>query len=349
MMNILFVLCLFTILSGLLVWGFKTLPAERWQIIASVPSRRNGDGVWDGVNLTWYGALTANAYALAVAMVFILLGSVGAEFTGVIILAAVMMGVCVPAARIVARIVEKKSYTFTVGGAAFVGIIMAPWAILIINHFGAGMNVNLPIAPALAAAAIGYTFGEGIGRLACISFGCCYGKPISKSHPWIAALFSGTGFIFHGKTKKIAYESGLDGERVIPIQAVTSTLYAITGVASVALFLSSHFIAAFLLSIFVTQIWRLVSEIFRADYRGGGKISAYQIMGVISVVYSAVIAVVMPMNAAPEPVINAGLAAVWNPETIIILQFVWLAIFLYTGRSMVTGAKMSFHVNHDRI
>jgi hypothetical protein len=38
----------------------------------------------------------------------------------------------------------------------------------------------MPIVPALAAVMIAYTFGEALGRLACISFGCCYGVSISK-------------------------------------------------------------------------------------------------------------------------------------------------------------------------
>jgi hypothetical protein len=34
---------------------------------------------------------------------------------------------------------------------------------------------------------------------------------------------------------------------------------------------------------------------------------------------------------------------------ILALQGLWLAIFLYTGRSSVTGAQLTFHVHADRI
>jgi len=44
-----------------------------------------------------------------------------------------------------------------------------------------------------------------------------------------------------------------------------------------------------------------------------------------------------------------GLQNLWQPEILILLQCVWLVMFLYTGRSMVTGANLSFHVHSERI
>jgi hypothetical protein len=44
-----------------------------------------------------------------------------------------------------------------------------------------------------------------------------------------------------------------------------------------------------------------------------------------------------------------GLAALWDPGVIIVLQALWASMFLYTGWSMVTGSVLSFHVHRDRI
>ena len=50
------------LLSVYFWWGFSCLPAEKWQIVAAVPSSRTEQGHWQGINYTWYGLLTANAY-----------------------------------------------------------------------------------------------------------------------------------------------------------------------------------------------------------------------------------------------------------------------------------------------
>ena len=82
-----------------------------------------------------------------------------------------------------------------------------------------------------------------------------------------------TCFVFSGKTKKIAYAHGLDGQKVIPVQALTSLIFCASGLAGVYLFLEGHYQTAFLQAVVVTQFWRFVSELLRADYRGEGKIS----------------------------------------------------------------------------
>ena len=53
-------------LSGLLIWAFRELPAERWQFVATIPLQRHADGHWIGLNLTFYGALTALGYVVAI-------------------------------------------------------------------------------------------------------------------------------------------------------------------------------------------------------------------------------------------------------------------------------------------
>ena len=340
----------FILLTAYFWWGFKNLPGERWQIFASMPSSKTEQGDWRGINFTWYGLLVANAYLVAVAVLLVLMGSIGVPPLGTAILAAAMLSCCVPASRLVAKIVEKKSHTFTVGGAVFVGILITPIVITLINRTaGEKLAFHIPIVSAYAAVAIAYAFGEGLGRLACISFGCCYGKQLSASSALLKRLFEGRAFVFYGKTKKIAYAGGLEATEVVPIQAITAVFYTSSGLIAAAMFFSSHPTAAFLLATITTQGWRTFSETLRADYRGEGTVSSYQIMGVVGVVYAISAALFFGYESTGRPDLSAGLKSLWSPALILFLQGVWLTIFLYTGRSSVTGARLSFHVHQDRI
>jgi hypothetical protein len=337
-------------LGGYLYWGIKTLARERWQIAAAVPLRKRDNGEWSGVNLTWYGVLTANAYVVAVAVLFMLMGAVNLPLAGTAAMAAAMLSLCIPASRLVARLVEKKAHTFTVGGAVFVGIVIAPWIVLFVNRtLGVELDFNISPAAALASFGIAYAFGEGLGRLACISFGCCYGKPLADTPPWLRKVFSGRCVSFYGKTRKIAYAGGLEGEKVLPVQALTAIIYVCCGYLSIFLFLHSLFAAAFIMTMAVTQGWRVISETLRADYRGDGKVSAYQVMGIAGILYGSAAIFLAPAAHLPQPDISAGIVSLWHPGAILLLQALWLGIFFYTGRSTVTGATLSFHIHQERI
>jgi hypothetical protein len=332
-------------------WGFSRLPAERWQILAAVPSTKDKTGGgWLGINFTWYGLLTANAYLVAVLILLVLMGSIGIPLIGTVLLVILVLAFCVPASRLVARIVEKKAHTFTVGGAVFVGIVLTPLLIVLLNRTaGQALRFQIPLMAAYGAIAIAYAFGEGLGRLACISFGCCYGQSYSSSSPWLQRLFAGRCFVFSGTTKKIAYAGGMEDVAVIPIQAVTALLYTVFGLVSMAFYLASYHATAFLVATITTQGWRSVSETMRADYRGEGKISAYQVMGMVGCVYAVGAAFLADVQTVGPAHLAAGLAQLWNPAVIIFLQGLWMVIFIYTGRSTVTGATLQFHVNRNNI
>ncbi|OQX25442.1 MAG: prolipoprotein diacylglyceryl transferase [Desulfobacteraceae bacterium IS3] len=340
----LFVLCLAMILAAVFRWAFKALPRENWQIIAAMPKQKLETGEWRGENLTFYGAFTASAYIFAVAMIFILLGAISVPITAIAAIVSLVLIICIPASTIIAKVVEKKAHTFTVGGASFAGIVIAPWIAAI-----ADLTMSIPVMPVLAAISIGYAFGEGFGRLACISFGCCYGKPLSDCPVFMQKLFEKRHFVFRGKTKKIAYSHGLDGQKIIPVQAITIILYSISGLSGVYLFLKGFYKAAYIETLAITQIWRLISEFLRADYRGHGKISAYQIMSILAVLYAIAVVFAFPNPSAYQADILNGLGYLWNPMMIILLQGLWLAVFLHTGRSKVTGSVMMFHVIQERI
>jgi hypothetical protein len=263
---------------------------------------------------------------------------------------ALLFACCVPASRLVAQVVEKKANTFTVGGAACVGILLAPWIVELVNHIPLGdQGMRVPTLAALAATAIAYAFGEGLGRLACVSFGCCYGKPLSACHPKLARLASPVALTFTGKTKKIAYASGLDGVKVLPVQGVTYLLYCTAGLTSTLLFLRAQYSDAYLVCLVVTQGWRVISEFFRDDHRGAGKFSAYQIMGIFSIGYGFWTVRHFQGDPALLPDLTTGLAGLWSPAPLLLLQLLWVVIFLYTGLSRVTAATMNFHINHGKV
>ena len=350
MSHMLFILLLALFCYMILAWGFRTLPGENWQILAAMPRRRDSAGTWEGLNLTWYGLLTANAYLAATAILFLLLGTLHVPGPAVVTVAVLMLGLCVPASKLVAWLVEGKAHTFTVGGAVFVGTLAAPWLVGLTNLLPwAQPKPVMPVMATLAAIVTAYAFGEGLGRLACLSFGCCYGKPIAECHPLVRALFARRPLVFSGALKKIAYASNLESIPVVPVQVLTATLYVTTGLIDSWLFLAGHFAVAFVLGTLVTQGWRVGSELLRADYRGERKFSAYQWMGLAAIPYSLVMAAWFGGGNAASPDLAAGFSSLWSPGMLLALQGLWLAIFLYTGRSSVTGATLSFHVHRERI
>lgn len=317
-------------------------------MMAAIPlykEDRDGRGQWRGLNLTYYGFLLAGATVIAVLFGLILLTSASAYLPGVLAVFVLIFTVSLPASKILARIVEKKRHTFTVGGAFFSGLLFAPWAILIVNLALRIVHApELHVLVVLAALAISYTLGEGLGRLACLSFGCCYGKPLKDCHWLTRKIFANFAFVFTGATKKAVYDGGLEGEKLLPIQALTSLFYTATALFSAHLFLHGQYGAAFLLSLIVSQLWRFFSEILRADFRGLGRISVYQKMSLLAVPYAGILLFFIPTTELPLPSIILGLRTVFQPVSLIGLQLLWLTIFLIFGLSTATTSTISFHV-----
>jgi hypothetical protein len=207
----------------------------------------------------------------------------------------------------------------------------------------------LPIIPSLAAIMVAYAFGEGLGRLACISFGCCYGVALQDAPPMLRRIFERWHFVFSGRMKKISYASDLEGKQVLPIQAMTALLYIVVGLVATLLFLDGAFAIAFMLSMITTQVWRIFSETLRADYRGEGKMSAYQAMGLLSIVFAFVVSYLAPSDPGLSTELPAGIEMAWHPLVLLALQTLWIVVFVMFGKSMVSGAEISFHLYHDRI
>ncbi len=152
MENEIFIVIIAFIFYGLQAWGFKALPDERWQIMATIPLRKIDSDRWDGLNLTYYGVFSAHAYLVSVAMMVVLFGSIGVDVKTTFVFIVVMLALCLPMARIVAIVVEKKAHTRTVGGAVFVGTMLAPLAIVAVNNV-MGAVESIPMIPAMGRGA----------------------------------------------------------------------------------------------------------------------------------------------------------------------------------------------------
>jgi hypothetical protein len=334
----------------LVLWAVKRLPEERWQFLASVPVIKDSSGHWRGINFTYYGLLTANALVFGVALLIVLFGALGIATPVTLALILVLLLICLPSARWIAQLVEGKTCTFTVAGAFFVGIFATPAVIYFFNWISIRADLPaIPVIPALAAFGIAYALGEGLGRLACISFGCCYGVALVDSHPLLKRLFDHWYFVFSGKMKKISYASDMEGTQVVPVQAVTAVVYLTTGLLSTLFFLQAGYALAFICTMVVTQAWRFFSEMMRADYRGDGKVSAYQIMGIVAISFAVAMSYLEADDAVLVPDLFAGIEAVWQPLILLILQVLWGSVFVLFGKSMVTSAEIHFHLHEDRI
>lgn len=347
----LFVALLGLSLALVLAVGFRWLPGERWQVIASVPTHKDAAGHWIGRNFTFYGLLSAVAEVFGGAVTLFLAAAAGVPRVETFAVAALLLTVGLLASRWVARAIEGKRHTFTVGGAVFAGILALPPIVVGVRALSEALGgEHFAVHALLAALAIGYVYGEGIGRLACISFGCCYGRPLHTLSPRIRRLFEKLSFTFHGSTKKISYAHGWEGVKVIPIQALTSVLLVGCALAATLLFLRGHYAAAFVLSVAFSQGWRAVSEFLRGDHRGHfQRISAYQVMAIAGAVYALAVGLLFPVEATARPALEQGFASIWCPSVLIALQVVGVIVFAMTGCSKVTGCSLSFHVRQTEV
>ena len=344
MIDVVFVTVLSAVFSGVLAWGIKTLPAERWQMIAAIPLTKNENGDWRGLNLTYYGFFSATASTFGVTLMIVLLSSLGTPLGAAFALIAAMMVICVPASKVLAWVIERKRNTFTIAGAAFLATIVLPpglWLAqdLLLRWF----DIRIRALSILAAAAIAYALSEAIGRMACLSFGCCYGKPLREASPLLARLFGRYHIVFHGDTKKVAYASGLAEEPLVPVQAITSVVFSLSGVIGLALFLAGNFRAAAIVPAVTTWGWRALSELLRADHRGHSRISVYQWIAMIGIAYLALMLSLMPGDST-IPNLAVGLPQVTSLGVVVPLQLLWIGLFLFYGRSRVTESVVAFHV-----
>lgn len=348
---------LLAVLAGghaLILWASRAMPHERWQFVASIPLRKVQGDVWHGLNLTWYGALTALAFVIAVACIVVLTASVSIPLQVVGVTCALLCVLSLWASRAVAQWVERIPNTHTVGGALFVVVLAAPVVLLGVSVSAEALGLGARLThhqalQVLAAMVIGYTFGEGVGRVACISFGCCWGVRVDQlKGPW-RRIFTRLNFRFYGATKKIAYASNLAGVPVVPIQAMTASWHVVVGVLATWLFARGYAATAMIVAMAATQLWRFGSEFLRADFRGFGRVTKYQWMALATIGICALYALGLAPTRGPTvaPDMGRGLLALWSVWILVALQALFIAVFLKVGPSSVTKARMRLSMVQD--
>ena len=65
--------------------------------------------------------------------------------------------------------------------------------------------------------------------------------------------------------------------------------------------------------------------------------------------YAFLFAVFLPKQGMGAPDVSRGLWCLRNPGVIISIQALWAAMFVYFGRSRVTGSTISLFVDREKI
>ena len=346
MTNLLFLASLAVGLAVLDAWAFRNLPHERWQFLAAAPTVKIARGRFAGVNFTFYGFFAATAQAAGAALFVVLLAAVGVPASRALLTIVALALFCCVVAHLMVRLVEGARHGFTVGGAAFAGALVA-WPVARLVEGVLPQDVPLPLLPLFAALGVAYTLGESLGRLACISFGCCYGKPWSEVRG-LWRLADRFAFRFTGATRKAVFAGQLEGVPVVPIQAISAVVLGALCLVSTALFLNGRFTAALLVAVAGSQLWRAIAETVRNDYQSRGKSTPYQRFAAGTAALALLAAWLIP-SAVLAPDLAAGLASLWNPLPLLTLELLWLAVFFLMGRSTQTRSALQFGVHPGRV
>jgi hypothetical protein len=72
-------------------------------------------------------------------------------------------------------------------------------------------------------------------------------------------------------------------------------------------------------------------------------------MALAAVGYMAVVLAFVPGAEGVLPDIRLGFAVLWQPWALLLVQGFWFMAFLYTGRSVVTGSSITFHVIQEKV
>ena len=116
---------------------------------------------------------------------------------------------------------------------------------------------------------------------------------------------------------------------LVPIQAMTAAVSVGSGVIGLWLFLHGHMIAGFVTTVVITQLWRVGSECLRADYRGGGTLSWYQILALAGTFYAVTLAFWLNELPIGPPDLMRGIHSLWQPGVILSLHALWIGMFLF--------------------
>lgn len=346
MVELLFISILSIILMVLSIFGIRYFPGERFQFLFAIPYKKLSNGSWLSLNITFYGLFNAIAYTLGSFIGVLLLISVGLTRIQVLTILITILSICIPSSKIIAKIIEKSKSGFTVGGAVFVGVIVSPFAVIFAGYITNDHKLLRFINPIIASLSIAYLIGEGVGRLGCISFGCCYGKSVDavKSR-FLRQLFKRFNTIYNGRCKKVSYASGLCNVETVPVQAMANILYSGTALISITLFIKGLFFISAIVAIIISQLYRFFSEFLRADYRGEGKISPYQKMALMNIVLSTAY---LFWGFTPKGIsvdLQNAFVHILELKMIFIFFAIFFVTLIYTGVSSATYSILTFRIS----
>lgn len=115
------------------------------------------------------------------------------------------------------------------------------------------------------------------------------------------------------------------------------------------MFLRGHFAWSCGVTLAATLAWRSVSEIWRADHRGRGRLTTYQKMSIAGAIAAVCMAIMLPGSVSSVPSLGRAVWSVWDPLLLFSIQGLWFLILMVMGRSDVTGARVHYHVHSDRV
>lgn len=333
---------IFLIILSILI---RYLPKERYQFIFTIPYKKLEDGRWMGRNITYYSFFNALGYTAGTVITTVFLLSYGLNFIQIFLMILLVFIICIPSSKLLAYFIEKSPHGFTVGGAVFVGVLVLPVAIyLSLKLTNSSIEFKNILLPVYAVISIGYLVGEGIGRLGCLSFGCCYGKAITEvKSNLLKKVFERFYTVFYGECKKISYASGGCGVKTVPVQPIAILLYITTSFISILMILNGFIVTAILTTTLVSQLYRFYSEFFRSDYRGEGKISSYQKMALLNILIISAYCYIFHDNTNTFD-IQKGLPEFLSLQFFILVGTVFIVTFLYTGLSTATYSVIEFKV-----
>jgi len=61
-------------------------------------------------------------------------------------------------------------------------------------------------------------------------------------------------------------------------------------------------------------------------------------------------ALLLPIDGSlPLPGLHEAVSVLWNPWMVLFVEGIWAAAFLHTGKSVITGSSIFFHVEKTKV
>lgn len=172
--------------------------------------------------------------------------------------------------------------------------------------------------------------------------------PWLYKNPILRCVFDHWHFVFFGDTKKISFTQVICRPTGIPIQALTSRLNHRGSSRPVGFSPRQVRLRFFAEDGTYPGMARLLGSVARGLSPQQQRI-CLSTDGSRSIAIAAICGYFNADNAVITADLTAGLEALWHAAVVLALQILWALAFVMCGKSMVTGAQISFHLRADRI